>query len=528
MNLMWNPELFTIRLSAGDGAAARTEKSAHGSGGAASGTAREPQTPGAQAQTGVPPRRPLASTIAGSWYPSDPGKLRAELEKYLASADAESAGRTAGDDCNIFIVPHAGYVYSGPCAAFAYRRMRNRSFRRVLLLAPSHRVWLDDQVVLPESDAVSTPLGVIPLDPALGAAFRSKPFVKNSDPVHRDEHSTQIQYPFLQTVLGDDFTILPVIVGKLSSSTASKLGDLLLSLMTPETLLIVSSDFTHYGSRFGYAPFQSDFQENVRLVDFEAYQYIQNHDPAAFHRFIERNHCTICGSEPIRAVLEMKTPVFETTLFHYCNSASASGDRDFVCYLACGIRVPTVDPAVLSDNDKALLLDFARRAIRKKLETGRSPAPDAYKEETSPAMRKVMGAFVTLHTASGALRGCIGEIAPYRPLYEAVTARACDAAFRDPRFFSLRESEFGSIRLEISALTPPEPIDDWRKIEIGRHGMTVTKNGRSAVFLPQVAPEQGWTLEQTLSQLCLKAGLRPDDFRSGATFTVFEAIVFSE
>ncbi|MBO5682303.1 MAG: AMMECR1 domain-containing protein, partial [Lentisphaeria bacterium] len=74
----------------------------------------------------------------------------------------------------------------------------------------------------------------------------------------------------------------------------------------------------------------------------------------------------------------------------------------------------------------------------------------------------------------------------------------------------------------------PEPIDDWRKIEIGRHGMTVTKNGRSAVFLPQVAPEQGWTLEQTLSQLCLKAGLRPDDFRSGATFTVFEAIVFSE
>ena len=74
MNFKWNPELFTIRLSAGDGAAARTGKSAHGSGGAASGTAREPQTPGAQAQTGVLPRRPLASTIAGSWYPSDPEK----------------------------------------------------------------------------------------------------------------------------------------------------------------------------------------------------------------------------------------------------------------------------------------------------------------------------------------------------------------------------------------------------------------------------------------------------------------------
>ncbi len=528
MNLKWNPEFFTIRVNAGDGAAARTGKSAHGSGGAASGTAREPQTPGAQAQTGVPPRRPLASAIAGSWYPADPEKLRAELNSYLASADSRSAGRMAGDDCNIFIVPHAGYVYSGPCAAFAYRRMRNRAFRRVVLLAPSHRAWLDNQIVLPDADAVSTPLGAIPVDSQLKSAFLAQPFAACSDRIHREEHSTQIQYPFLQTVLDSGFTILPVIVGKLSRPTASKLGELLLSLMTPETLLIVSSDFTHYGSRFGYALFQSDIQENVRLVDLEAYQYIQNHDPAAFYRFVEQNRCTICGSEPIRAVLEMKTPVFESTLFHYCNSASASGDRDFVCYLACGIRVPTVDSPVLSDSDKALLLDFARRAIRKKLETGRSPAPDSYKEEASPAMRKVMGAFVTLHSSAGALRGCIGEIAPYRPLYEAVTARACDAAFRDPRFFPLRESEFGSIRLEISALTPPEPIDDWRKIEIGRHGMTVTKNGRSAVFLPQVAPEQGWTLEQTLSQLCLKAGLHPEDFRSGAAFTVFEAIVFSE
>lgn len=524
MNLKWNPDLFTIRLSAGDGAAARTDRSAHGS----SGSAGEPQTPGAQAQTGVLPRRPLASTIAGSWYPGDPEKLKRGLEKDLSAAEVETAGRTAGDDCNIFIVPHAGYTYSGACAAFAYHRIRRRPFRRVILLAPSHRVWLDNKIILPEADGVSTPLGTVPVDPALANVFRSLDFATESDAVHRDEHSTQIQYPFLQVSLEEGFTILPVIVGKLARSSASALGDLLLSLMTPETLLIVSSDFTHYGSRFGYAPFQRDHQENVRLVDMEAYQYIQNHDPAAFHDFVERNHCTICGSEPIRAVLEMKTPVFETTLFKYCNSATVSGERDFVCYLSCGIRVPTVETSVLSDGDKRLLLDFARRAIRKKLDCGRSPAPDSYRAETSAAMRKVMGAFVTLHTAAGALRGCIGEIAPYRPLYEAVTARACDAAFRDPRFFPLRDNEFGSIRIEISALTPPEPIDDWRKIEIGRHGMTVTKNGRSAVFLPQVAPEQGWTLEQTLQQLCLKAGLRPDDFRSGATFTVFEAIVFSE
>ncbi|MBO5959067.1 MAG: AmmeMemoRadiSam system protein B, partial [Lentisphaeria bacterium] len=336
MNLKWNPELFTIRVSAGDSAAA---------------------------QTGVPPRRPLVSTIAVAWYPADPVKLIGELTGYLATADADTEGRTAGDDCNIFIVPHAGYAYSGLCAAYAYKRMRSRGFRRVILLAPSHRVWLDNRIMLPESDAVSTPLGTIGIDPALVRALRTLSFTGMSDNVHRDEHSTQIQYPFLQTVLEEGFTILPVIVGKLRQDAASGLGALLLSLMTPETLLIVSSDFTHYGTRFGYAPFQSDFQNNVRLVDLEAYQHIQNHDAGAFHRFVERNHCTICGSEPIRAMLTMNTPVFETTLFRYCNSASASGERDFVCYLACGIRVPVAETSYdLTDSDKTLLLDFARRA----------------------------------------------------------------------------------------------------------------------------------------------------------------------
>ena len=224
----------------------------------------------------------------------------------------------------------------------------------------------------------------------------------------------------------------------------------------------------------------------------------------------------------------MKPDSFESTLFRYCTSADdGSGDRRFVCYLSCGIKAVFEDD-VLSAADKQKLLSFARRAIRAKFDTGKSPAPQTYREETSEGMRMKMGAFVTLNSPDGNLRGCIGEIEPYRPLYEAVTARACDAAFRDPRFFPLREGEFDAVRIEISALTPPKSIDDWRKIVIGKHGMTVTKHGRSAVFLPQVAPEQGWTLEETLSHLCRKAGLQADDYKSGATFTVFEAIVFSE
>lgn len=482
-------------------------------------------------------RRILTGTLAGSWYPGSPEALHDLLAKVLADADEASKGRTAGGDCNIFIVPHAGYAYSAPCAAYAYRRMRGRNFQRVIVLAPSHRVWLDDQFIVPECDAFSTPLGELAVDDALRREFLSTvPGASVSDAVHRDEHSAQIQYPFLQEVLDGGATVFPVIMGKVSESAAASVGAFLHRNLTPETAIVVSSDFTHYGSDFDYTPFDSDRVRRVREVDIGAFQQIQLFDADEFREYIESNHCTICGANPIYTVLKMQPDSYETTLYHYSTSADdGSGDRRFVCYLACGIKAVIDRPqsdetnSPLSDADKKTLLSFARRAIRTKLDTGRSPAPDAYADEADDAMRAVMGGFVTLKMkSSGQLRGCIGEIEPVRPLYEVVTARACDAAFRDPRFYGLRDEEFDRIGIEISALTPPHPLDDWRKIELGRHGMTVSKNGRSAVFLPQVAPEQGWTLEETLAQLCLKAGLAADDFRAGASFTVFEAIVFSE
>jgi AmmeMemoRadiSam system protein A len=134
---------------------------------------------------------------------------------------------------------------------------------------------------------------------------------------------------------------------------------------------------------------------------------------------------------------------------------------------------------------------------------------------------------VTLHKR-GELRGCIGEIAPDRELHRVVRDHALNAAFKDPRFTPLSPAELPEIVIEISALTPPVEIESWREIEIGRHGVVLSKNGRSAVFLPQVAPEQGWDVETTLKYLSQKAGLPPDAWRDGARFEVFEAVVFGE
>ena len=186
-----------------------------------------------------------------------------------------------------------------------------------------------------------------------------------------------------------------------------------------------------------------------------------------------------------------------------------------------------VSPA-LSAADQRLLLHLARTSLEQAF-AGKFPkTPQDLGIETSPAMNLVMGGFVTL-TIDEDLRGCIGEILPRRPLAQVVLQYARHAAFDDPRFPPLTAAELPHVRIEISALTPPTPVSSYKQIEIGRHGMVLDLGSRSAVFLPQVAPEQGWDLPTTLDHLARKAGLGRESWKDPrAQFTVFEAIVFRE
>jgi AmmeMemoRadiSam system protein A len=136
-------------------------------------------------------------------------------------------------------------------------------------------------------------------------------------------------------------------------------------------------------------------------------------------------------------------------------------------------------------------------------------------------------AFVTLKKNSQ-LRGCIGDVLPQRPLFKSVILNAINAALKDPRFLPVTAAECNDIKIEISALTVPEPIESPDKIRIGIDGVVLNKDGRSALFLPQVAPEQGWGVNEMLSNLSLKAGLPADGWKEGASFLVFQAVVFGE
>ena len=184
---------------------------------------------------------------------------------------------------------------------------------------------------------------------------------------------------------------------------------------------------------------------------------------------------------------------------------------------------------MLSAADREYLLRVARRSVEQAARGEFRSSTGVDIGSAPKATLAKMGAFVTLNDrASGALRGCIGEILPVRPLVEAVAARAVDAAIHDPRFSPVAERELSGLRVEVSALTPPRRVASWRDIVLGRDGMTLEKDGRFAVFLPQVAPEQGWDLPTTLSYLSQKAGLPADAWREGAVFETFQAEVFHE
>jgi AmmeMemoRadiSam system protein B len=185
----------------------------------------------------MPSLRPAA--VAGLFYPSDVDQLRTTVERML-----NEAGDSGATVPKAIIVPHAGYIYSGPVAASVYTLLRPARGRitRVVLLGPAHRVAVRG-LALPGADAFETPLGTIPVDLEAAARLQDLPLVSERPDVHAREHSLEVQLPFLQQVLGE-FSLVPLVVG---DATADEVAAVLESLWAgDETLIVVSSDLSHY------------------------------------------------------------------------------------------------------------------------------------------------------------------------------------------------------------------------------------------------------------------------------------------
>jgi len=419
--------------------------------------------------------------VAGMFYPGDAHSLAAEVDELLGSV-AQAAPRLGYP--KVLVVPHAGYLYSGPVAARAYDELAaaRGAVRRVVLLGPAHRVAVRG-LAAPAAEAFATPLGRVPIDQQALDAVRNLPQVGTSDKAHAAEHSLEVQLPFLQTVLGE-FSLVPFAVGMASLAEVAEVIERLWG--GPETLIVISTDLSHYHP---YA--------EARAIDGATIERIK-----AFATDID--HEEACGATPLNGLLSLaKKKNLKLSLLAACNSGDTAGGKDQVVGYAAFALHETGEVPLHRAGET--LLSIARGSIDGSL-SGKAREPRA-----EPWLSQYGATFVTL-TKNGELRGCIGSLEAARALGEDVAHNALGAAFRDPRFPALTGAEWPHCRVEVSLLTTPKPLrfgdeaDLLSQIEAGEDGLIVEALGRRGTFLPQVwedLPEK--TL--FLAHLMRKAGL---------------------
>lgn len=469
--------------------------------------------------------------VSGMWYPDDASELHKLIESFLIKAqNPETEGRLVG-----FVVPHAGYVYSGQVAAHCYKLVKDQSFDTVIILGNAHRVGFVGAAI-DSSAEYQNPLGNVRVDQDLIQKIVSKEHqvVLDKNP-HLSEHSIESQIPFLQVTLKPGFKILPILFGFEPGKAYQYLSETIpLVVEGKRVLIIASTDLTHFPDYKDACRMDQKTVEAIATLDPQVLESVVREETA---KHVPGVDCVLCAGTATKCVMQIcrQMGADRGIVLKRANSGDvSSGDRARVVgYGAVAFWGKTAATGSanentpshqnLSESDKMNLLGLARYVLDTHVRTGSIPEIPVPKG----IFAERRGAFVTLHIQNQ-LRGCIGYILPEKILWTTVIENTINAAMHDPRFMVVRQSELDAISIEISVLTPPVPVKSVNEIVLGQHGIILKKNHRQAVFLPQVAPEQGWDLETTLSHLAMKAGLPEQSWKIGAQFEVFEAEVFGE
>lgn len=470
--------------------------------------------------------RPYLQT--GPWYPSDPAELQRTLDALFAAAPRPEPGAAAV----AVVAPHAGIQYSGRCAAAAYAALSPaQGVRRVILMGSSHRSGFHGAVVAGTS-AWATPLGHVAVDLAACRGLAEQALFRSDDRLMLHEHALENQLPFLQKALGSGgWRIVPILFGSLGKEEFALAAKAIAPLLGPETLVVASSDLTHYGEDFHYVPFRKDVKANLEKLDKGFLDPILRLDFERLLAYRDRTGITACGVAPIGVLVRLlEKSGARARLAGYCRSGDLTGDyAASVSYASVVFTAKAAEPAALGRQERKLLLELARSTLRDRFRGRPAPAGLETRLAAHPRLLGESGVFVTLRRR-GELRGCIGSLVGVEPLWRGVAANALRAAFEDPRFPPLAENELAAIRIEISVMTPLRPVSGFRAVRLGTDGVVLRDGAAQAVFLPQVAGETGWGLDEFLGRLCLKAGLDRDAYRTSPTLklAVFQAQVFAE
>jgi MEMO1 family protein len=471
--------------------------------------------------------------VAGQFYTDDPTRLAEQVKAFIEAAETP---HISGDIIGL-IAPHAGYEYSGAVAGYSYAALEGRSYSTVILVGPSHRGIPLAGAALSSRAFWQTPLGKVAVNQDVtDKLLAANTSIKLSDLAHAQEHSLEVQLPFLQTVL-DDFSIVPIVLSDFGRHNTLALAEAIASVADEETLLVASTDLSHYPVAESASEVDHIILDAIATLDVDK---VYAGDAEQLARGIDNLHCTCCGLGAVVAVMQAAKflGATEAKVLHYANSAdveprSANRCVGYGSVLFSGARKPAGDitgaaatpPTELNEPQQQYLLTLARDTIETFLNQGAVPeiATD------DPAMHNKRAVFVTL-SKNGNLRGCIGQIVARDPLAAAVREAAVSAAVRDQRFSPVVPGELPNIHIEISVLSPFMPVASYEQVEVGKHGVLIKCGRRSGVFLPQVAPEQGWDRTEMLENLCAhKASLPKDAYKDPETeLYVFTAQVFGE
>ena len=499
-----------------------------------------PATPGGAGNV-----RPPAVAGADAFYPDRPEVLEQVLQEALEIPTPAVPGRIVG-----IMAPHAGYQFSAAVAGQAYGAVRGRRPGTVVLIGPSHSLPFTG-AALDDHDAWQTPLGEVPLNTQLRSALlAADPAFGLSREAHAKEHCLEVQVPFLQTVISP-LRLLPILVSDDQPKAVARIAQTLAQVLAGEdVLLVASTDLSHYP---GY--------EDAVRVDKEFLRAVATFDPAKVRATSDRLlgekvpelKCACCGLGALLVTMRVAQALGadHALVLKYANSrdatdtvvgpgivgygAAAFYDLDGIAPTPApqpgggrkGVSMasPAAESGELNQEQQRVLLRIARQALTARVRD--EPPPDT-EAVTDPVLREKRAAFVTLKKR-GQLRGCIGHVEPMQPLVEAVAELAVAAGLEDYRFPPVRAEELAAVEIDISAMSPLRKVASPDEVVVGKHGVVVEQGGRRGVFLPQVAPEQGWDRDTMLTALCReKAGLPGDAWKKGADLWVFTAQVFGE
>ena len=438
------------------------------------------------------------AAVAGQFYTANPSALKKEMETYFAGASQLQA------PARLLVSPHAGYVFSGPVAGKGFAAI-DKNVKKVIIIGPSHHALINGLAVT-DATWYETPLGKVKVDQDLRDRLKKSPLVCSARGAEDPEHCIEVQLPFLQMKL-----TVYIFAHHHRRIDPAQAAELLFPLIDKETLVIASSDLSHY-----------QHQKEARRIDDRSIETILSGDAMGF--------IDGCGETPVRIVMHLGRKMGLKPV-----KLSMRGHPLKQLHLMALSRrlsappLPGLNP-VQSKRKSVLKSHPCLPELKKYLQSGEGEHGTGGERDEATGCRqcsisseKEQRLLCTL-TINGNLRGCIGYIEPIKPLYQAVIDNARSAVLSDPRFSPVRQDELGKINVEVSVLSNPVPLefktpdDLLQKLKPGVHGVILQKGPYHSTFLPQVW-EQLPDKIMFLEHLSMKGGMARDGWKTSEVRT---------